>query len=664
MKPRCRPIKRRVRRRRVVLEWERASVSDQQRILIGLATLLALGVGGQWLAARLRLPAILVLLLCGLAVGAGSEGLALLGVLTGRLLDPNALLGDLLLPVVSLSVALILFEGGLTLNVSELAEAGRAIRNLVSVGAAVTWVFASAAGHWVVGLPWPLAWLLGAILTVTGPTVIGPLLRHVKPAARVASILKWEGIVIDPIGAILAVLVFEAIHVGWHVPRAEILFTAVWQMGKSALVGGAVGLGAAGMLVLLLKRYWVPDLLQNAVSLMLVVVAFTLSNLLQHESGLVTVTVMGLVLANQKSVPVRHILEFKENLSVLLIGGLFILLASRLRLEQIQQLGWRSLAFLAVMVLLVRPASVAVSTAGSGLTWRERLFLAWMAPRGIVAASVTSIFAIRLADAGYAEAERLVPLMFAVIIGTVTLYGTTARWLAGRLGLRPTGARGFLIAGANPLARAIGRALRDAGADVLLVDTSRPNVEAARGDGLPVLYASVGSQYAADKIEGTGLGRLLAVTPSEEVNSLAALHFSRLFGRDNVFQLRSGSEGSQRNERVPWEFRGRPLFGKGLTYAALTDRVSRGARVTVTPVTPERDPAAPPDRSLPLFVRSPDGEVSVVTADATPARRAGGAVIELVDPDGPAPGAAVSAATAPLEGLIASAGATARPPLT
>jgi NhaP-type Na+/H+ or K+/H+ antiporter len=616
-------------------------VSQQQVILIGLASLLVLGVGGQLIAARQKLPAILVLLLFGLAAGPGTEWLARVGALPHRFLDPNELLGSLLLPVVSLSVAIVLFEGGLTLNVADLAnEAGRTLRNLVSAGALVTWIGSAAAAHWAAGLPWAMAWLIGAILVVTGPTVIGPLLRHVKPVGRVAAILKWEGIVIDPIGAILAVLVFEAINVGGvpggigpRLPNAHLFAAAAWQMARSALVGGALGLAASAAIVLLLRRYWVPDLLQNAVVLMLVVATFTASNVIQPESGLVTVTVMGIVLANQRYVPVRHILEFKENLSVLLIGSLFILLASRLRLDQLERLGWRSLAFLAAMVFVVRPASVAASTFFSGLSLRERLFLAWMAPRGIVAASVTSIFAIRLREAGYEGADRLVPLMFAVIIGTVLIYGLTARPLAGYLGLRPTGPSGFLIAGANPLARAIARALRGQGSEVLLADTNRPNVEAARAAGLPALYASVTSPYVWEKVEASGIGRLLAVTPSEEVNSLAVLHYGRHFGRDNVFQLATGSEESRRKERVAREFRGRMLFARGLTYSALAERLGKGAAVRVTPADAAGGGGGGDGRAVPMFVRAADGQVNVITPEEASAARPGASVISLVDAD-------------------------------
>jgi len=278
----------------------------------------------------MRMPSILFLLVFGF----------LAGPVTG-LLDPDALLGELLLPIVSISVAIILFEGGLTLRLEELREIGGVVLALVTLGAIVTWSLAAAAAHFVLGLEVQVAVLLGAVLVVTGPTVIGPLLRHVRPTGRVADILKWEGIVIDPIGALLAVLVFEALLVG----------------------------------------------------------AFVLSNHLQAESGLFAVTLMGLVLDNQKHVAVKHILDFKENLSVLIISALFILLSDRLEPSHFSHFGMESVLFLAILIFVARPTSVLTSTLRSDLDWRERLFLSWMAPRGIVAAAVASVFALKLSAA-------------------------------------------------------------------------------------------------------------------------------------------------------------------------------------------------------------------------------------------------------------------------
>ena len=282
----------------------------------------------------------------------------------------------------------------------------------MTIGALITWVLGAAAAHFLLGLSPPTAILLGAILVVTGPTVIVPLLRHVQPKPRLASTLRWEGILIDPIGIVLAVLVFEAV-----------LATGVQEATTSALLGllEALGIGlamtaaGAGTLILLLKKDWVPGYLQSPLTLAVVVAAFTASNVLQAETGFLTATLMGVVLTNQKAVDVKHIIEFKENLGVLIISSLFVLLAARLQLSDLLGVGVPQLAFLAVLILVVRPLAVALCTLGSEFNWRERAFLAWVAPRGIVAAAVSSVFALELSEAGFVDAQLLVAITFLVI---------------------------------------------------------------------------------------------------------------------------------------------------------------------------------------------------------------------------------------------------------
>lgn len=613
---------------------------SHETLLLGLSSIIVLGVVAQWLAWRMRVPAILLLLAFGILAGPGTE--LLLG---RRLLDTNALLQDLVYPVVSLSVAVILFEGGLTLNLSELSSVGKVLRNLVSIGAVITWGVSALAAKWVLGFPWPLAILLGAILVVTGPTVIQPLLRHVRPIGAVGPTLKWEGIVIDPIGATLALLVFEAINVGEAQSAAAVI---AFSILKTLLFGGVIGIAAAAILVLVMRRFWVADYLQNPVTLMMVVAAYALSNHLQHESGLLAVTAMGIALANQRLVPFKHILEFKESLSVLLVSALFVLLGSRLDLAQLRGLGWHAFAFVGVLIVIARPLSVLVSTAGTPLKWNERAFLMWMAPRGIVAAAVASVFALRLRSAGpggdvlYERADQLVPVTFAVIICTVIVYGLTASWTARRLGLARASGAGFLIAGANPLARAVAAALKAEGQQVALVDTNRANVAAARMQGLEAYTNSINSEIVLEQIEGTGIQRLLALTPNEGVNSLASVHFARLFGRSQVFQLASDPKERADNrekdrQKVSQELTGRVLFGKGLTYQVLAERLEAGAVFKKTAFTKEfgydqfRARYAE-GQVLPLFLITEPGTFVVHTAGNPVEPKPGQSLISLVGP--------------------------------
>ncbi|UCG86557.1 MAG: sodium:proton antiporter, partial [Gemmatimonadota bacterium] len=492
-----------------------------ESLLIQLAAVVVLGIGATWLSWRFHLPSILLLLVVGFLAGS----------VTG-LLDPDALLGDLLFPVVSLSVAVILFEGGLSLDIAELRDIGRVLRNLITIGVLVTWVGATLLARVLLGFDWDLATLLGAILVVTGPTVIVPLMRHVRPSHRVGSAIKWEGIVNDPLGAILAVLVFEVIIGGGQEFSADTVVVVL-----TALAAGTIlGLAGAALLVVALRRYWIPDFLQNPGALAVALAVFATANLLQEESGLLAVTVMGSALASQKLVSVRHIVEFKENLRVLLISILFIVLAARIPVSALLETSVSGLLFLGGLIVLVRPAAVALATLRTRLNWRERCFLGFMAPRGIVAAAVSSIFALELVQSGHQSAEQLIPITFLVIVGTVLVYGVAAAPVARWLRVASPDPQGLLIVGADPWIRSVAELLQREGVEVLLVDSNWAHVAAARQSGLRAQYGNVLDEQAMDALDLDGIGGLLAVTSNDEVNALAALHFGEVFGRARVYQ--------------------------------------------------------------------------------------------------------------------------------
>ena len=382
---------------------------------------------------------------------------------------------------------------------------------------------------------------------------------------------------------------------------------------KTILIGGGIGMLGAMLMVLLLRRFWVPDFLHGAISLTLVIGVFATSNLLQTDSGLLEATVMGIYLANQKTVSVRHIVQFKENLRVLLISSLFILLSARLQVSHLAYISIGSLAFLGVLMVIARPASVALSTLGSGLSWRERSFLSWMAPRGIVAAAVSSIFALRLVEAGYPQAELLLPITFMVIIFTVTIYGLTASPVARWLQVAEPNPQGVLIVGAHSWAQAIAVALQAEAYRVLVVDDNWANISAARMAGLPTFYASMLSQYAVDEIELGGIGRLLALTSDNEFNSLAALQFTDAFGRSEIYQLAPKSEEKSPREMVSQHLQGRLLFGTGITYTYLSGRFAEGAVIRTTKLTQEFDydafRALYGEEAIPLFLIAQNGNL-------------------------------------------------------
>ncbi len=555
----------------------------------------------------------------------------LLGPVLG-IIDPDALFGEALFPLVSLAVGIILFEGGLTLKLKDLPATGQIILRLITLGALATWVVAALGARYILHFSWPIAILTGAILIVTGPTVVGPLLRQIRPQGSAAKILKWEGILIDPVGAVLAVLVFELIRLEDLSNVPSFLLMGVLE---SLLVGLAFGLVGAGLLVLMLKRYLIPDHLQNAVTLLLVVGLFAVSDLLAHESGLLTVTVMGIAMANQPWVPVRHILEFKENLQVLLIGILFILLAGRIDIAILSNITWEALLFVILLVVVARPLSVLLSTWRSPLAGKGRIFLIWMAPRGIVAAAVASVFAFELAEMGYAEAEQLSAAVFLVIVGTVVFYGLTAGPVARRLGLAERDPQGVLTIGAHPFARAFAAELSRLNIRALLLDNNFTHVTKSRQAGLETHYGDALSEETLSELDLAGIGRVLALTGNDEVNALALLSFPDLFGRAQIYQLPPATPGAQASSAY---MRGRLLFEPEATYPALESLMEAGATIKSTTLSNSFSFADYlnhySQRVLPLAVVTENGRLMFFTADNRPSPKAGQTVIGLISADG------------------------------
>ncbi|MDH5643890.1 MAG: sodium:proton antiporter, partial [Gemmatimonadota bacterium] len=442
-----------------------------------LASIVVVGIAMQWLAWRMRMPSIFLLLLAGFVLGSGTHWL-----------NPDELFGAALFPIISLSVAVILFEGGLSLDIAELRKIGTVVRRLITWGTLVTWAGATWAAVTFLQMDFELALLLGAVLIVTGPTVIIPMLRQIRPKAQVASPIRWEGIVNDPIGAILAVLVFDIMFLS----GGDLTWVGVGQeVGKAIIAGGGLGLLCAWILVVVLEKFWVPDFLQSPVTLGLVMVAFSAADAVLPDAGLLAVTVMGSALASQKRVPVERITQFKENLRVLLISGLFVILAARLPLADPVYTDPRSILFVGFLILVIRPAGVFLSTIGTKLTFKERVFISWMAPRGIVAAAVASVFALELHEIGYEGGDRLASIVFMVIIVTVALYGLTAGPLAKWLGVALTKREGLFIVGASPWVVRLAEVLKEKGIPVSLVDSNWNNVRAAKKIGLRADYANV-----------------------------------------------------------------------------------------------------------------------------------------------------------------------------
>ncbi|WP_299810297.1 sodium:proton antiporter [uncultured Shewanella sp.] len=540
-----------------------------EQITAMLALLGVLSLFCQWIGWKLRLPAILPLLLCGLLLGPG------LGFL-----QPDVIFGDLLFPIISLGVAIILFEGALTLNFKEIKEHGVMVTRLVTLGTVITWACIAMGTFYLLDFKWSMALLFGALVVVTGPTVIVPMLRSVRPKTELASILRWEGIVIDPIGALLAVLVFEYIAVAAD-PTTHVLHAL------SAMLAIGLGFGAvSGYLVgLILRNNLLPHYLRNTAVLTLMLAVFVGSNLLQEEAGLLSVTVMGIWLANMKGVDIADILEFKETLTVLLISALFILLAARLNADALLNLGWEGLALLAVVMLIARPLSIWCCGVGTSLSKGDKWFLSWVAPRGIVAAAVSSLFAIKLEAIGIEGAELIVPLVFLIIIGTVVIQSLTAGRWAKMLGVTADSSQGLLIFGASKFPRALAKTLQAKGVTVLLADNNWDNVRLARMDNVPVYFGNPASEHAENHMNMAGIGRVLVMSPYRQLNPLVTFYFQDVFGNKKVFGLNNGETASARHQLSESYLERLSLFGDGVSYSKLASLMAKGATIKSTRLT-------------------------------------------------------------------------------
>jgi len=590
--------------------------------LLSLAGIGVLALGCQWLAWLVKLPAILFLLLAGIVVGP-----------VAGLINPDQLFGDLLFPIVSLSVAVILFEGSLTLRLSEIKGLERVVRRMVSTGTLVTWAVTTAATYVLLDSPLQLALLFGALTVVTGPTVIVPMLRTVRPNARLSNILRWEGIVIDPIGALLAVLMYEYIVSG---AGDDAIGHTIFFFAQQIVTGLVLGVLSGYLLGVILRRHWLPEYLRNMATLMVVLGVFTLSDFIREESGLLTVTVMGIWMANMKNVDVEDILDFKETLSIVLISGLFIILAARVDFNQVVQLGWGALGVLLIMQFVARPLKIAVSTWGSSLTWNERALLSWIAPRGIVAAAIAALFAMRLEGHGMAQAQLLVPLTFIIIIGTVALQSSTARLVAVWLGVAEPDPKGFLIVGANPLARAVALALQKHHYRVLLTDTSWSNVRAAMMENIPAYYGNIVSEHADRRLDLVGIGQLLAMSSVQEENALAAMRYRSEFGIGNLYilQITSEQEGDKKTGKPRV---GQLAFGENVSFTRLSKMLGEGGEIRSTRLSEEfgfDEYYKKYMQAVPLFAINSRGKLYVYTADKELEPTAGWTLISMIPESG------------------------------
>ena len=481
------------------------------------------GISAQVIAEYLKVPSIVFLLIFGMLLGPDGLGL----------LHPQSL-GVGLEVIVALSVAVILFEGGLNLELRDLGKVSGSLRNLVTLGTLITLLGGGMAAHWLGEFPWSIAFLYASLVVVTGPTVISPLLKQVQVDRQVATILEGEGVLIDPVGAILAVVVLDTILNGDASPSEAII-------GLSLRLGIGASIGATGgwLLGLILKRAsFISEELKNLVVLAGMWGLFGLAQMIRSESGLMATVVSGMVVGASALPEERLLRRFKGQLTVLGVSVLFILLSADLSIASVFALGWGSLFTVLVLMLVVRPISITLCTWNSGLNWRQKLFLSWIAPRGIVSASVASLFAILLTQRGINGGASIKALVFLTILLTVFLQGLTARWVAQWLQLnRHFGATGAVIIGCNPLSRLIARLFQERGESVVLIDTDPEACEKAEQENLPVIQSSGLDIKALEEAGLDSMGTFLAMTSNGEVNSVLAQRAAEEFQPPRVLAV-------------------------------------------------------------------------------------------------------------------------------
>jgi len=576
-------------------------------LLLTIAWAVGLGLAAQLLAHRLRLPAIVLLLLAGVLAGPSVLGWV----------HPE-LMGEGLGVLVKLAVAIILFEGALSLRLEDLGRAAREVRGLITVGVAVTWLLATLVVRWVGGFSWPLAVLFGSLMTVTGPTVVQPLLRRVRVPRRLKAILEGEAILIDPVGAILAVAVMDVV-LGLTGTHPLTWYGALWAYVGRLVVGALAGTAGGLLLSRLYRRHdWVPMELRNLVALAAVWVVFAVAEAILPEAGLMAAVAMGLVFQRGEVPEERRLRHFKEQLTVLGISVLFILLAADLPLEVVLQAGWPAVWTALLLAFVVRPLAVALATWGSPLDWREKLFIAWIGPRGIIAASVASLFALSLDAAGVAGGDMLLAYVFVTIFVTVTIAGLTAPLVARLLGLSSAAGRLALIVGAGPLARKVGLVLKEHGRQVAMVDRNQSLVWAARRAGLE---AELGNALEEDVLESLGIDEaetLLAATTNPEVNLLVVQVAREEFNTARAYPVIGDERGV--SPRLVEHLGGRIAFGRPLDIRDWDHALNYEPVETLVWEVPRSlgrvSDLAIPDWLLPL-VRHRRDEAEIVHADQT-----------------------------------------------
>ena len=532
--------------------------------------ILCAGVFSQWFSWKMRLPAIVVLIAAGVVLG------PVTGLVT--LHADNETFND----IVGLGIAIILFTGGMELKVEEYRQMAQGIKRLTIIGPPLAWIFGSAAAHYIAGISWPVSFVLGAILVVTGPTVVLPLLRQAKLNKESTMLLRWEGIVNDPVGVLFAVLTFHYLTLSTNEVESTLL-----GLGGAFLAAVVLGGGGGWLLGLLYRRGLVPEYLKVPMLLTCVLLTYWVSNHVQEETGLLSVTLMGVVLGNTNLSERNLLLRFKDDLSTILLSVLFIVIASRLNLRDMLSINWRSVLFVASLMVIVRPLTIWLASIHSNIRYEDRWLLSWIAPRGIVAAATAGLFGPVLMQHGYTDADKLLPIIFLVILATVIAHGFSLGWFAGKLGLTVLGNNpaGLMIVGSSPWTVALAGGLKKLGIPVLIIDGSFSKLQMARMAGVDVYYGELLSEHAEQALEIQQYVYILCASDNDYYNALVCNALGMQFGHHLTLQLPTHQEAKPEEKKLPLQQRGYFAFNERADYEFLLRKLEEGWIIQTTPLT-------------------------------------------------------------------------------
>ncbi|HLR75415.1 MAG TPA: sodium:proton antiporter [Virgibacillus sp.] len=583
-----------------------------------------LGIGSQWVAWRYRMPAIVIMSITGLIVG------PFFGII-----NPEEEFGDLYDPIISVAVAIILFEGSLSLRFKELSGVGRPIFRISTIGAFIAWILGSLTAHYMAGLSWAVAFVIGGLFIVTGPTVIMPLLRQSKLKPRPAKILKWEGIVVDPIGVLLAVFAFEIIT---YLTASDPDGTALILFFVIAIFAAILGWASGRFIGWMFEAGHIPEFLKSPAVFVIVIFTFTIADEITHGTGLLAVTAMGITLANMGISSVADMRHFKENISIILISAIFIMLTASLKTETLLHIfNPHIIGYVLLMMFAVRPLSIFLSTIGTGLSLGEKTLIGWIAPRGIVALTVSGYFASILKDAGYQDADILTSLTFALVFSTVVAHGFSIEHLAKKLNLSMEGRPGTLIVGSNEFTVQLAKSLKKAKAPVMIVDSSWDKLRHARNEGVRFYHGDMLSEQTEYNLDTIPYDYLITATDYYSYNSLVCTTFMPEYGRTNVFKVSPHDyEYNGNMHDVVDQVGGRILFKEGITLEVLSQKVRAGYIFRQTVITQqysykqyveEKDPS-----TVFLYLIKPSGLIKFYSEQMRTVPGPGDTIVSLTPP--------------------------------